>query len=821
MASSGAKPDQRLCDALHIEGRPGTVINTLVWTVIVAGAYYAGGKLGLGLFPFEKNVAVLWPSSAIALAALLVLGARMLPAVFIGCALLDLTASAPLREVIQSASVTTFYSGIAYVVLRHVARIDIGLRRLIDVVMFLVLGVGTVILLKGGVTSGLLALRFGAVPDDMVGPVWVSALAAGVGILVITPAILTCVATWNEPIRGERRLEAVVMVAMTMAVALLVFFDRQFSLGPLGSHLPYALFPFIFWAGARFGPREVAVTLLVASVIAIKCTADEMGPFGSQPVLEALTSLYLFIGVLGTTGLMFASGLRQRADADRKARVSGEQYRMLIERMNEGLMIQDAQGAMTYVSDRFCEITGYARYQLIGRPLDAFIADTECAARATKGASQSNSATDSYEVTLTKRNGEQIAALLSPKPLFDDAGQSVGSFALVTDVTERRRAEESLRESEANYRLLVENQSDLVLKIARGGTVAFASPSCRQLLGESAVNMVGHPLAIKIHDDDVELTKAAWSAVWESPYVSNFESRVMTKDGWRWLAWSARAIDEDKLQGDVSAVIAVARDVTERRRAEEQARQHLQQLAHVARVSSMGEMASAIAHEINQPLTTIANYANACVILLESGQSKEGELLDTMKRVAAQAERAGDVVRKMRSFVRGDEGQATAVSVKFIVTEVLRLALPDARENGVAIMLDLDSELPDVLADSVQIQQVLLNLVRNAIEAISTAKSIAREVRIASRRGPPGYLELRVQDTGPGIPTDMLGKIFDAFYTTKADGMGIGLALSRSIVDAHGGRLWASAGKMGATFHLTLPLMDNDQENGNKHERES
>jgi two-component system, LuxR family, sensor kinase FixL len=336
--------------------------------------------------------------------------------------------------------------------------------------------------------------------------------------------------------------------------------------------------------------------------------------------------------------------------------------------------------------------------------------------------------------------------------------------------------------------------------------VRFLSPSYWQLFGADPATAVGKPLAFELHADDRDATARAWQAAWHPPYSASVENRVLTAKGWMWLAWSLRLARDERAGSAPEELVAVARDVTDRHRAEEQARQHLQSLAHVARVSSMGEMASAIAHEVNQPLTAIANYVYACIRLLRSGAATTDEALQVMQRVAAEAERAGEVVRKMRSFVRGDEGQVSAVDANFLVAEVLRLAAPEARNSGVELIPALAVSLPEVLADSIQIQQVLLNLVRNAVEAIVAGGVAQRIVRIETARADPGFVAIRVTDTGPGLPPDALEKVFEPFYTTKADGVGIGLALSRSIADAHGGRLWATrADGGGATLHLTLP----------------
>ncbi|HKC45744.1 MAG TPA: PAS domain S-box protein [Burkholderiales bacterium] len=772
-------------------------------SVALALAYFVAAKGAPLLFPAGNESALPVPAAGIAVAALLLWGAWLLPAILVACALVDLSAGVPPAAALLSAVLTVASFAVVFFLLDRVARIDRALGRIQDVLALAVLGAGTLVLFETARRYAVLAVASDVALPAAMGPLWIAALGAGVRMLVVAPPILTWHATRRVPIPRHQRIEAACLAAVTVAVGVVVFWD--YFMPMIGSaEMPYAFFPLVFWAALRFGPREVSTVVLVAAMIAAAFTSHGQGPFAARAPVEGMVALYLFLAVLATTGLLFAAVLNQRAQADRLVRESEQQHRMLIESMNEGLVIHDANGVLTYVSERFCELTGYAREEVLGRVGHELVVPGERAKWIERHRLRSDGSREAFELTLAKKDGGPLPVQVSPRPLLDAKGDYAGGFALISDITERRLAEQALRESEEKFRLIVENQTDLVLKLDGERRVVFASPSYLAFFGKHEADVLGRPVDVQIHDEDWPAVAAARASVAVPPHTMTVEHRVVTPGGWRWLSWSARgSVDAN---GALTAIFAVARDVTDRRRAEEQARQHLQQLAHVSRVSSMGEMASAIAHEINQPLTAIANYAYACLRLLRSGE--QDEVLPAMQRVATEAERAGEVVRKMRSFVRGDEGQLSAVEVGFLVSEVLRLAAPEARQSGVELVPTIPAKLPPVLADSIQIQQVLLNLVRNAVEAINAADPPLREVRIAAARSPGGDVEITVEDTGPGLAAEALERVFEPFYTTKPDGIGIGLALSRSIVDAHGGRLWATAAPgRGATFHLVLPIV--------------
>jgi two-component system, LuxR family, sensor kinase FixL len=256
----------------------------------------------------------------------------------------------------------------------------------------------------------------------------------------------------------------------------------------------------------------------------------------------------------------------------------------------------------------------------------------------------------------------------------------------------------------------------------------------------------------------------------------------------------------------VSGLLAGAL-VTEHRRTEVQLRLHQQSLAKLARLGSMGELAAAVAHEINQPLMAAGTYSRLVVDSLRGG---DPEVVETAGKVATQVERASEVVRRLRALVRLDQSGRAPIHLARVVEEAHALCRPDLERNGVRARIELDSDLPAVLIDLLQIEQVLLNLMRNAIDAMKDAGHQRGIIVIGAKRIGRDEVEVTLSDTGPGFPPELLSDQFPPFSSTKIDGLGVGLALSRSIVEAHGGRLRTSGGPQGAVVRFTLPVAVED-----------
>jgi C4-dicarboxylate-specific signal transduction histidine kinase len=265
--------------------------------------------------------------------------------------------------------------------------------------------------------------------------------------------------------------------------------------------------------------------------------------------------------------------------------------------------------------------------------------------------------------------------------------------------------------------------------------------------------------------------------------------------------------------GPITHWVAIQRDMTEQRRAEEEAREHEREMAHVARLSTMGEMASGLAHELNQPLAAISNYVSGCTQRLSQLEAPAQAALnvdwfqDALSRIGNQADRAGQIIRRLRSFVDKREGDREMVPINELIDDVCELCKHDIEQSEVIVHRELGENLPEVPADRIQVEQVVLNLVRNAVEAMHEHNGEVqdRELWLKSA-AEDGGIHLTVSDSGPGMSEEQLARVFEPFFTTKSAGMGVGLNISQSIIQGHEGRLWVQQNaERGVTFHLTLP----------------
>ena len=372
---------------------------------------------------------------------------------------------------------------------------------------------------------------------------------------------------------------------------------------------------------------------------------------------------------------------------------------------------------------------------------------------------------------------------------------------------------DTLEENESKYRSLFDNANEGVMVIS--DRIEECNDQVVRLLGYDKSEIIGRRIADfapRHREDEGELVDVT---------RNRFELAAQGKPQyfiWRSLRKDDTEIDMDVMLkmvriGSRKVILTTLLDITDRRLAEIElrrkekevadAREHL---AHMARLSTMGEMAAGIAHEINQPLTAISAYAQGSVRLLENGQADVQTLREPLEKIATQAVRAGEVIRRLRSFINKSASELELINANELVSEVVQLAEVDAHRHGIPVYLHLAEQVPAVRVDTVQIQQVILNLIRNALEAMDETPRERVRVDVYTQRESDGKVSVRVVDTGSGLSEDALKQVFAPFFTTKAAGMGMGLSISETIVTAHGGHLSVSnnANGMGATFTLLL-----------------
>jgi PAS domain S-box-containing protein len=381
-------------------------------------------------------------------------------------------------------------------------------------------------------------------------------------------------------------------------------------------------------------------------------------------------------------------------------------------------------------------------------------------------------------------------------------------MGVILDITERKRAEEKLEEERAFLRQVIDTDPNFIFAKDREGRFTLANKAVADAYGTTVENLIGKTDAdFNPNREEVEFFRQMDLDVIDTLQERFIpEERITNGNGQvRWLQTVKRPIIES--DGSAAQVLGASTDITQRRQTEMELREQRAELAHVARISTMGELAASLAHELNQPLTAILSNAQAALRFLSSKPADIEEVREVLQDIVNDNSRASEIIRRMRSLVKKQDVEFTKLDMASLVREVAMLVHSDAILLNVQLAVEATEGLPWIKGDKVQLQQVVLNLLLNAFDAVKEYAPAERQVKLLVWSNDARVIQTAVCDRGPGLSSDKLDKIFQPFYTTKGEGLGMGLSISRSIIEAHGGRLWAENNlDRGATFYFTLPV---------------
>jgi PAS domain S-box-containing protein len=768
--------------------------------------YFLGAKIGFALKFHPHPISVLWPPNAILLAILLLTPARtwwfVILVAFPVHVAVEAAGNVPFPMVCSWFVSNSFEALLGAATTRFFTGPDLRFERLRDIIAFLICGSLIATFVSSFLDSAFVVLN--GFSNDGYWQIWQMRFFSNVfASMVFVPAIVVWKGIRNSlsKLSMARAYEAIVLMMGLLGVSFVLFFvlHDQIETTPMVLSAPL---PFFVWAAMRFGVRGASVTLLSVSILAVWSSIHARGPFAFGSPEENAISIQTFFILLSATLLPLAAVLRERKLVSQALYASEERYRTVVESQTELVSRCYLDTTLTFVNESWCRFFRRPSHHLLGKKILDFVppAIHERMLRNVATAALSRRPVlYECEAILPGRGVAWQQWIIYP--VMNAEGNVSEIQAIGRDISERKRAEEALRESEERYREVVETQADLVSRYKPDTTLTFVNQAFCGFFGRSREGLIGQKLTdlvpIAARAKILDGISAAMSR--QQPFV--WEHVFPAADGAvRWQQWVNYPATNDR--GHVEEIQAVGRDITERKRAEEATRN----LAHVSRLAAIGELTAMIAHEVSQPLTAILTNIEAAEQLLRLESAPPEELRAVLADIHQDNIRAAEAVHRIRTFSKKREMEMQSVRLNTLIEDVLRLVSGDALRRHVQIQARLDADLPLIPGDPIYLQQVILNLIVNAMDAVGESPENERFLWVATNRKGEEVM-VTVKDSGHGIPSEIIDRIFESFFTTKPEGIGLGLSISRSIIEAHYGSLWVENNPdRGVTFRLTLPL---------------
>lgn len=786
----------------HFAARP------ILISVLVGVAYYLAARAGFIALFHPHPISVMWMPNSILLAALLLTPVRgwFLPLLAVFCAhmIIELKHGVPLNMAscwfISNASEAVIGAALTRTFIKGPVRFD-TLRNL---EIFFICGAFASAFLSSFLDAAFVVLNHWG--TDSYWQMWhMRFFSNGFACAMLVPAIVS----WStvRPVvppkfPAARLIEAFLLTVSLSLVSLAVFYYSNAEVNVIPAIL-YAPLPFLLWAAVRFDIRAITTAIFGVAVLAIWSAVDGHGPFlTSSPEQNAL-SIQIFFVILSAMLLPLATTLAERQTVSDAFLNSQERYREVVESQTDLVCRYLADTTLTFVNEAYCQFFKRTREDLIGRKFLELLPPKAHETVLLGIASlmvYRRSITTEHEVLLPE--GSIGWQQWVDRVIIDSDGHTREVQGIGRDITARVRVETALRESEERNRAILNAIPDLIFLLNKSGVyIDFHARDERRLLvppQQLLGRTVREVLPIPVAED-----------------VLRCIDYVLRTGEMKLLEYTVSVSGEDRtfearmVWGGSEKVWSLVRDITEQKRAEETR----QNLTHALRLAVVGELTAMIAHEVNQPLNAILNNSEAAEGLLNSNEPPINEFRNILADIRNDVLRASEAIRRVRALSQKRAIAMQRLYVPELINDVIRLVTADATRRRVQIQSRLATNLPPVLGDPVHLQQVLLNLIINGMDAMEHLPDGQRTLTVRAERDQDDHLVVAVRDTGHGIPPDVLPRIFKSFYSTKKDGMGVGLSIARSIIEAHGGRIWCENNVSGgATFRFALPL-DNAPQN--------
>lgn len=490
----------------------------------------------------------------------------------------------------------------------------------------------------------------------------------------------------------------------------------------------------------------------------------------------------------------------------RSEQLTNTRLAAIVSSSDDAIIGKTIDGIVTDWNNAAQLIFGYSADEMIGQPVALLLPpDLEEEEREILARVRAGKKVDHFETCRRRKDGTIIDVSVTVSPVWDDQGRLIGASKVARDITAARQAHAALQEREAHLQSVLDTVPDAMIVIDTRGIMQSFSATAEKLFGYTAQEAVGRNVSLLMpqpYGGQHDAFLARYMATGEKRIIGVGRLVVgQRRDG---STFPMELAVGEMRSGERRFFTGFVRDLTERQQTQQRLQDLQAELIFMSRFTALGEMASTLAHELNQPLTAATSYLNGARRLLDGG--KPGDIptaRGAIESAAEQALRAGQIIKRLREFVARGESDRQVEDLRKLVEEAAALALVGVKETGVNVGFTFDPAADFVLADRIQVQQVILNLMRNAIEAMQEV--VRRDLRIVTHRVEGEFVEITVADSGPGIAPEIAAKLFQPFVTTKRQGMGVGLSISRTIVEAHGGRLSAEPNPGGGTiFRLTL-----------------